>query len=71
MASQQSETKAKPKRNQLGTVTCTNRPDLWKVRIAQAHRAEEMFGCKVIVESVRYKDTGEEVPRRESSGVGA
>ncbi len=71
MTSQQSETKAKPKRNQLGTVTCTNRPDLWKVREAMAHAAEEMFGCKITVTSVRYKDTGEEVPRRTGSGVGA
>ncbi len=47
MTSQQSETKTKPKRNQLGTVTCTNRPDLWKVREAMAHAAEEMFGCKI------------------------
>ncbi len=71
MTSQQSEAKTRRKRNQLGTVTCTNRPDLWKVREAMAHAAEEMFGCKVIVESVRYKDTGEEVPRRTGSGVGA
>ncbi len=71
MTSQQSEAKAKSKRGQLGTVTCTNRPDLWKVRIAQAHAAEKMFGCKITVTSVRYKDTGEEVPRRTGSGVGA
>ncbi len=68
MTSQQSEAKAKPKRNQLGTVTCTNRPDPWKVRIALAHAADEMFGCMVIVKSVRYKDTGEEMPRRTGSG---
>ncbi len=64
MTSQQSEAKAKPKRNQLGTVTCANRPDPWKVRMALVHAAEEMFGCKITVESVRYKDTGEEAPIR-------
>ncbi len=69
MTSQQSETKTRSKRSQLGTVTCTNRPDPWKVREALAHAAEEMFGCKITVTSVRYKDTGEEVPRREPSAV--
>ncbi len=71
MTSQQSETKAKPKRNQLGTVTCTNSLDLWKAFESKARVAGERFGCKVTVESVRYKDTGEEVPRRTGDGVGA
>jgi len=71
MTSQQSETKAKSKRNQLDTVTCTNRPDPWKVRMALVHAAEDMFGCKITAESLRYRDTGKEVPRREGSGVEA
>ncbi len=70
MTSQQSETKTKSKRNQIGTVTCTNRLDLWKAFESWARVAGEKFGCKVTVESVRYKDTGEEVPRRTGSGVG-
>ncbi len=71
MTSQQSEMKAKSKRNQIGTVTCTNHLDLWKVFESKARIAGEKFGCKVTVESLRYKDTGEEVPRRTGSGVGA
>ncbi len=64
MTSQQSEAKTKSKRNQIGTVTCTNHLDLWKAFEAKARIAGERFGCKVTVTSVRYKDTGEEVPRR-------
>ncbi len=58
-----------PKRSQLGTVTCTNRPDPWKIYETLAMLAGEKFGCKVTVTSVRYKDTGEEVPRRKPTPV--
>ncbi len=71
MQAQQSETKTRTKRNQIGTVTCTNRPDPWKIYETLAMLAGEKYGCKVTVTSVRYKDTGEEVPRRTGSGVGA
>ncbi len=71
MKSQQSEAKAAPKRNQLGTVTCTNRPDLWKIFESKARVASEKFGCKVTVTSVRDKDGGEEVPGRDAASVGA
>ncbi len=64
MKTQQNETKTTSKRNQIGTVTCTNRLDLWKAFESKARIAGERFGCKVTVDSVRYKDTGEEVPKR-------
>ncbi len=67
----QSEAKPKTRQGQIGTVTCTNRPDPWKVFESKVRIAGERFGCKVTVTSVRYKDTGEEVPRREGSGAGA
>ncbi len=71
MTSQQSEAKARSKRSQLGTVTCTNKLDLWKAFESRARVAGEKFGCKATVESLRYRDTDEEVPRRTGSGVGA
>ncbi len=67
----QSKAESTKKRDQIGTVTCTNRLDLWKAFESKARVAGEKFGCKVTVTSVRYKATGEEVPRRESSSVGA
>ncbi len=60
MKTQQSETK----RNQIGTVTCTNRLDLWKAFESRARVAGEKFGFKVTVDSLHYRDTGEEVPKR-------
>ncbi len=65
MKTQQSEAK----RNKIGTVTCTNRLNLWKAYESWARVAGERFGCKVIIDSVRYKDTGEEVPKQEAATV--
>lgn len=69
MKTQQNEAKAKSKRNQIGTVTCTNHLDLWKAFESKARVAGERFGYKVTVDSLHYKDTGEEAPKREATPV--
>lgn len=57
--------------NPIGTITFVNRPDPWKLHQARADAVGRLYGCKITVTSIRYKDTGEEVPRRTGSGVGA
>ncbi len=55
----------------IGTITFANRPDPWKLHQAWADLIGRQCGYEITVTSVRYKDTGEEVPRRTGSGVGA
>ncbi len=49
----------------IGTITFANRPDPWKLHQAWADLVGSMCGYEVTVTSIRYKDTGEEVPKRE------
>ncbi len=59
------------RQNPIGTVTVVGELDPWKLHQALADTVGAQYGCKITVTSVRYKDTGEEVPRRTGSGVGA
>ncbi len=59
------------RQNPIGTVTFANRPDPWKLFQTWADIIGRQCGYEITVTSVRYKDTGEEVPRRTGSGVGA
>ncbi len=59
------------RRNPIGTITFANWPDPWKLHQAWPDAVGRLYGCKITVTSVRYKDTGEEVPRRTDTGVEA
>ncbi len=59
------------RQNPIGTITFVGNPDPWKMHQALADAVGAQYGCKITVTSVRYKDTGEEVPRRTVSSVGA
>ncbi len=52
------------RQNPIGTVTFANCPDPWKLHQALADALGRQYGYEVTVTSVRYKDTGEEVPKR-------
>ncbi len=55
--------------NSIGTITFANRPDPWKLHQAWADLVGRQCGYKITVTSVRYKDTGEEVQKREAAPV--
>ncbi len=59
------------RQNPIGTVTVVGELDPWKLHQARADAVGRLYGCKITVTSVRYKDTGEEVPRRTDTGVEA
>ncbi len=57
------------RQNPIGTITFANQPDPWKLHQAWADLIGRQCGYEITVTSVRYKDTGGEVPRRTVSGV--
>ncbi len=59
------------RQNPIGTITFVGELDPWKMHQALADAVGAQYGCKITVTSVRYKDTGEEVPRRKDSGGGS
>ncbi len=59
------------RQNPIGTVTFVGELDPWKLHQAWADLIGRQCGYEITVTSVRYKDTGEEVPRRTGAGVGA